>query len=35
VRNLPAFIKELEGKGIKLTEGYKKSTRRWAGWRPR
>jgi catechol 2,3-dioxygenase-like lactoylglutathione lyase family enzyme len=25
VRNLPAFIKELEGKGITLTEGYKKS----------
>ena len=25
VRNLPAFIKELEAKGIKLTEGYKKS----------
>jgi catechol 2,3-dioxygenase-like lactoylglutathione lyase family enzyme len=25
VRNLPAFIKELEAKGIKLTEPYKKS----------
>ena len=31
VRNLPAFIKELEGKGIKLTEGYKKSNAKMGG----
>jgi len=31
VRNLPAFIKELEGKGIKLTEGYKKSDKKMGG----
>jgi catechol 2,3-dioxygenase-like lactoylglutathione lyase family enzyme len=31
VRNLPAFIKELEGKGIKLTEGYKKSNSKMGG----
>jgi catechol 2,3-dioxygenase-like lactoylglutathione lyase family enzyme len=31
VRNLPAFIKELEAKGIKLTEGYKKSDRAMGG----
>jgi catechol 2,3-dioxygenase-like lactoylglutathione lyase family enzyme len=31
VRNLPAFIKELEAKGIKLTEGYKKSDRDMGG----
>jgi catechol 2,3-dioxygenase-like lactoylglutathione lyase family enzyme len=31
VRNLPAFIKELEGKGIKLTEGYKKSNKEMGG----
>ena len=31
VRNLPAFIKELEGKGIKLTEGYKKSDKDMGG----
>ena len=31
VRNLPAFVKELEAKGIKLTEGYKKSDRAMGG----
>src|SRR6185503_10329614 len=31
VRNLPAFIKELEAKGIKLTEGYKKSNKEMGG----
>lgn len=31
VRNLPAFIKELEAKGIKLTEGYKKSDKDMGG----
>jgi len=31
VRNLPAFIKELEAKGIKLTEGYKKSNKDMGG----
>ncbi|HZI78082.1 MAG TPA: VOC family protein [Vicinamibacterales bacterium] len=31
VRNLPAFIKELEAKGIKLTEGYTKSDRSMGG----
>ena len=31
VRNLPAFVKELEAKGIKLTEGYKKSDRSMGG----
>ena len=31
VRNLPAFVKELEGKGITLTEGYKKSNREMGG----
>jgi catechol 2,3-dioxygenase-like lactoylglutathione lyase family enzyme len=31
VRNLPAFIKELEAKGITLTEGYKKSDKAMGG----
>jgi len=31
VRNLAAFVKELEGKGIKLTEGYKKSNKDMGG----
>jgi len=31
VRNLPEFIKQLEGKGIKLTEGYKKSNKDMGG----
>jgi catechol 2,3-dioxygenase-like lactoylglutathione lyase family enzyme len=31
VRNLPAFIKGLEAKGIKLTEGYKKSDKDMGG----
>jgi catechol 2,3-dioxygenase-like lactoylglutathione lyase family enzyme len=31
VKNLPAFIKELEAKGIKLTEGYKKSNKDMGG----
>jgi len=31
VRNLPAFIKELEAKGIKLTEDYKKSNKEMGG----
>jgi catechol 2,3-dioxygenase-like lactoylglutathione lyase family enzyme len=31
VRNLPEFIKQLEGKGIKLTEGYKKSNKAMGG----
>jgi catechol 2,3-dioxygenase-like lactoylglutathione lyase family enzyme len=31
VRNLPAFVKELEGKGVKLTEGYKKSNKDMGG----
>ncbi|HEV8396873.1 MAG TPA: VOC family protein [Vicinamibacterales bacterium] len=31
VRNLPAFVKELEAKGIKLTEGYKKSNKAMGG----
>jgi catechol 2,3-dioxygenase-like lactoylglutathione lyase family enzyme len=31
VRNLPAFVKELEAKGIKLTEGYKKSDKNMGG----
>jgi hypothetical protein len=35
VRNLPEFIKQLEGKGIKLTEGYKKSNKEMGGHRDR
>jgi len=31
VRNLPEFVKQLEGKGIKLTEGYKKSNKDMGG----
>src|SRR6187401_881965 len=31
VRNLPEFIKQLESKGIKLTEGYKKSNKDMGG----
>ena len=31
MRNLPEFIKQLEGKGITLTEGYKKSNPEMGG----